>query len=519
MRKAQCMMPPELSRTAGPNSGSGLGGSWLAVVALAIFVSFSFQGSRGLYESTEGRYAECGLEMVKSGNYIEPTLSGRPHWTKPPMTYWVIAAGIELFGANEWGARLFNSVAFCLTVLAVAMIGRTLWDERTAIAAGLVYLSSPYTVLGAASLSTDTLLALWTTLAALCYVRVTTSAQGDTKRYLWGYGMWLSAGLGFLTKGPAVFIPLAALVVYHLIARRPFRELYPPGVVIFAAVGLSWTLLMASRHEGLLSYWVGEEMLKRFSSDTFHRNQRWYSPFEIYIPVVTIGLGPWLFFPARLFLRDRLYKVRRLTGLLSQSRTALLVLLWFALPLAVFMIAKTRLWLYVLPLYAPLCLASARAYIRTAGDRGLRRALIIAAATAIVLVGMKGIAANYPYKNDMKPVYELVRSQGPGPVHVAAVEEERLYGLQFYLGGMLERLSVSGEKPWADRSLNDALISIAGENTHERHVFVIRKDKLALIEGPLKHAGLSYRSAASGRWYVISVGPADGLPQTRGNLS
>ena len=77
--------------------------SWRVMLALALLVGFSFQGSRGLYETTEGRYVEVAREMVETGNWIEPTLGYRPHWAKPPLTYWAIAGGIKLLGVNEWG--------------------------------------------------------------------------------------------------------------------------------------------------------------------------------------------------------------------------------------------------------------------------------------------------------------------------------------------------------------------------------------------------------------------------------
>jgi 4-amino-4-deoxy-L-arabinose transferase-like glycosyltransferase len=63
------------------------------VLAIAFLITSVFQGSRGLYETTEGRYAECGREMLIAGKYLEPTLDFKPHWTKPPMTYWAIAGG------------------------------------------------------------------------------------------------------------------------------------------------------------------------------------------------------------------------------------------------------------------------------------------------------------------------------------------------------------------------------------------------------------------------------------------
>jgi len=45
-----------------------------ALLLWSLGIGLSFQGARGLFETTEGRYAECAREMVASGNYMEPTL-------------------------------------------------------------------------------------------------------------------------------------------------------------------------------------------------------------------------------------------------------------------------------------------------------------------------------------------------------------------------------------------------------------------------------------------------------------
>lgn len=58
--------------------------SLMLVVLLALLASFLFQGSRGLYEPTEGRYAECARETLLSGYLFDPLLNGAYHWSKPP---------------------------------------------------------------------------------------------------------------------------------------------------------------------------------------------------------------------------------------------------------------------------------------------------------------------------------------------------------------------------------------------------------------------------------------------------
>ena len=85
--------------------------AYALLVVVAVLAAFAFQGTRGLYASSETRYAECAREMVASGNWLEPTLAGEPHWTKPPLTYWAIAGGMVLLGRSEWAVRLYGAGA------------------------------------------------------------------------------------------------------------------------------------------------------------------------------------------------------------------------------------------------------------------------------------------------------------------------------------------------------------------------------------------------------------------------
>ncbi|MCX5759207.1 MAG: UDP phosphate-alpha-4-amino-4-deoxy-L-arabinose arabinosyl transferase, partial [Candidatus Hydrogenedentes bacterium] len=70
---------------------------YAAVLILACVVGFAFQGSHGLLESTEGRYAEAAREMLETGNWLVPQLDYHPHWTKPPLAYWAIIGGMMAF--------------------------------------------------------------------------------------------------------------------------------------------------------------------------------------------------------------------------------------------------------------------------------------------------------------------------------------------------------------------------------------------------------------------------------------
>ncbi len=418
-------------------------------------MALAFQGTRGLYEPTEGRYAEVAREMRESGNYLEPTLAHQPHWTKPPLTYWAIAGGLAIAGNNPWGVRAYNVVAFSLTVLAVAAIGTTLWNPHAGLLAGLVYLSSPYPALSAAAATADTLLALWMSLAVLAYVRAWKGTRADG----WARLMWVMFGLGFFTKGPPALLPLLALVVFHWIARRPFRLADPVGIVLGLTTGLWWYGLMVTRHHELGAYFIGREVVARTVSNEFHRNGQWYGAIAIYAPVLVLGQGVWLVDGIRTAWRRRLYSPRTLIAqLCARNMAGSLLLCWLLLPLAAFAFSRSRLPLYILPLYAPIALAIARGLnTASATAAARRRAVAIAVVSVAVLVGFKAVAAYRTSEKDATRVYhEAVRAAGRD-ARFALFLEEAFYGFEFHAGPDMERISMAGTEPWADRSLDGML--------------------------------------------------------------
>jgi hypothetical protein len=75
----------------------------LWVVLLAGIMAFGFQGTRGLWDPDEGRYTNVALEMMQSGDYFQPHRHHETlHVTKPPVTYWALAASMQSLGRNEW---------------------------------------------------------------------------------------------------------------------------------------------------------------------------------------------------------------------------------------------------------------------------------------------------------------------------------------------------------------------------------------------------------------------------------
>lgn len=472
----------------------------VVLLLLGLVLGLAFQGTRGLFETTEGRYAEAGREMLETGAWLEPQLDYQPHWTKPPATYWTVAGGLALLGDNAWGARFANAILFALTGLAVAGIGRLLWDARTGFIAGLVFLTSLFPFAAAAVLSTDTLLALTETLFLLGYVKAWRS-EGRSRRWAI-HGMWLALGASFLVKGPPGLLLLLPVLVFHWRAGRPFRMTEPGAILAGAVFGLWWYLLEVATHPGLLSYLVGEEVVARNLTDTFGRNPQWWAPFVIYLPVLLLAPGIWLVDAVRTFRESGSWGWRSIASALTERGSSRSLLLYVVvLPLVVLSLSRSRLPLYVLPLYPALALALARGVARYRIDP-LHHARRYAAAGAVLLIVAKGIASIIPSNSDMSALAAAVRSESGDAADVAAYGEAKLFGLQFYLNGALTRVPRDGVEG-GEKGLRRLLTTLPDG---EPLVIVARGRNRSTVADAIGTSGVIARSADEGGWrlWVVS---------------
>lgn len=488
---------------------AGEKGRLVFLLLLSLTTAFSFQGSRGLFETSEGRYAESSREMAERGTYTEPSLGYRPHWTKPPLTYWAVAAGTGLLGASEWGVRLFHALALVATVGVVYWIGRTAWDPVTGWIAGCVYATAPLAVFGAFTVTTDALLTLWEVAAVGCFVR-SAVAQGPGAGRRWTAAMWLFFGIGFLTKGPPALLPLLPLLVWRLGSGRRVALATPAGIGLFFLVGFSWYLWVVSRHPGLLGYFLGEEVVGRVSSDDVH-NAEWFKPFTLYLPVIALAVGPWACGWVRGLRGAGGRPFRRFADDLRRGGFVSLAVLWVLVPLVVFSVVKSRLPLYLLPLTAPLALLAACG-IRRHRPEGppLRRVAGIALATAAVLVGAKGVASYVPHADNMAQLYGFMRAFSPGPVSRAAsfTGGKKLYGLQYYLDGNLHRVTWTGGERFADESLGTYLTAVAA-SADERPVLLVAHPKYRVdLHRTFRRYGVSFQEAQGRFWTLFSLSGA-----------
>lgn len=456
---------------------------------LVLLLAFAFLGSRGLWEPDEGRYALCARGMVTSGDWIWPRLDGELHLTKPPLTYWAIAGPVALFGPGEWAARLYLGLSFALTTLLVSSLGRRMWDRETGLAAGLVHVTTLLPFAAASVITPDTLLTLWEVLALYAGWRAW-SADSPGGRRTWPAVTGLAFGLAFLTKGPPGLLFLPAL---YLFRRLPGgrREGAPPvlngtGLAALLAIGLGWFAVILARRPDLLSWFLGSEVAGRMAGE-HHRNSEWYGALVVYGPVFLLGGLPWNWtwlVAARRFAAAPGGFWRAVAG----RPRALFLLLAVGLPLAVFVVARSRLAFYVLPLFAPLSLAAGRILSGRRGGPAIGWRFVLT--WAALLLAIRFGVADWSGAPDARRLHRELGADAALPT--LALERPSHHGLTWYAGQPVRRMA------WTDEAGPPAVPGVAeilGEAAHDRRsrLILARDADAGRLLGELARVGFPCR--------------------------
>lgn len=471
-----------------------------ALAAMVLMLALALLGLRGLWDPDEGRYTNVALMMLDSGDWLNPRRNHEVgHWTKPPLTYWAIAVSVAVFGPSPWAARLPGALAYLLCTWLTWRIGRRLVPQAPHIAAlAWATMLLPF---GASQLiTTDMLLTACETLAVWAFVE---SRFGSGRHpWRWSVVMWSGFALAFLTKGPPGLLPLLPLTAFAwLVPRVHGRRLFDlAGLVVFALLALPWYVAVVIGNPGLFAYFVGDEVINRVTTDEFGRHAEWYAWIEIYLPTLLLGTLPWT--PA-------LWRwARSVPALLrgwrhGAARRAqaerLLPVLWLLLPLLVFCLARSRMPLYVLPLFVPMALLVAQQW---AGEgRGLPRWPWLLGWCALLL-GLQVAASHWPTHKNAANWADAIRQRHPQPLReVVFVDDMARYGLHLHLGVKVEKVSLAPLPPangYAAPAYDSDLAFELAE--HEPDVVWITKQaRWSQVRRQLQAAG--YRGQALGAPY------------------
>jgi 4-amino-4-deoxy-L-arabinose transferase-like glycosyltransferase len=196
----------------------------LVVLALApLWLLLMF--ARGLWTPDEPREADIAWRMSLQGDRTLPQLAGRPFLEKPPLSYWMSAAALTVFGDSAAAARVPNLLYALIAALSVAALALAMQAGVPAAAMAAVVAMSALTVLRVTVwLAPDACLLAGCALGLAGAWHGYRAPAGQAKAR--GYAlMHLGAAIGFMAKSaPGWLVPALALLALIAWERR-WREL------------------------------------------------------------------------------------------------------------------------------------------------------------------------------------------------------------------------------------------------------------------------------------------------------
>jgi 4-amino-4-deoxy-L-arabinose transferase-like glycosyltransferase len=225
----------------------------LAVAAVLLLVWCVGIFGRGYWTPDEPREADIAWRMSWQPDKAVPLLAGEAFCEKPPLTYWLAAIPIRLFGAEAWAARLPNLLYALITALGAGLLARRCAGRG----AGLI---------GAAAMATFLLsyqVSIWLATDAPLLASVTIAILGAyqgfyatrTRERLRGYLLMHAAlGVAFLSKSAVAWMVPATALLSLAIWEKRWRELLRwelyVGLLLQAALILTWIGFVYAGNDG-----------------------------------------------------------------------------------------------------------------------------------------------------------------------------------------------------------------------------------------------------------------------------
>jgi outer membrane protein assembly factor BamB len=313
------------------------------LVVLVFLITFFLSLTNApMWVADEKTYSQMAYHMVKSGDYLVPYGFGEPAiWAgKPPLYMWTMSLAYQAFGVNNFASRLSSPVFGGLSLLVVYFLAKKLYNRYVGLLSVVVLGTFAMFFSFATHAMTDGPLVFF--MLASVYFLLLSEETKNAQWYAALSGMLF--GLALLTKQlEALLIPMI-IIVYFALTKKSFRFLFTKRLGLFLGLALlvfmPWVLYMDLSFKSFWDYYFI------------------YADFTRTLATVEGHVGNYFFYFNYLVKNDNMLWLALLpfaTGLCAVNAVVkghkgdILILAWIAIVLAVFTVAQTKLYWYILP--------------------------------------------------------------------------------------------------------------------------------------------------------------------------
>ena len=270
------------------------------LLLLAGLLFFLALGNHELQGSTEARVSGIAMAMHLDNDWVVPQLFREPFLEKPPLSLWLDAGAIRLFGGTPGAVRLASAFAGLFSVMLLyGMLRRFGRPKALAFCAALILATMASYWGNVRGVGEDSLLSLGVTTALLAFYQAVRPGREGSSAWAW---MLFTAGmviatlskgvLGLALPGIVIFVYLTSISLMD--KRLRIGEWLKPGVfTVLALVPLMIWLGFLFQRGGMQA--VGEVLwtnsVGRFSGSFVEAGH--YEPFYYYFAKLPQAFLPW----------------------------------------------------------------------------------------------------------------------------------------------------------------------------------------------------------------------------------
>lgn len=309
----------------------------LITVAAAISALYLYKlNGAGVLGPDEPRYAAIGRRMAQTGDLVTPRLWGSPWFEKPPLLYWMAAAGTSLgLGPDLCGRLPVALLSLAFLALCFVLLKREFGFRVGAAAMALLATSAGWLAFSSLCL-TDLPLACFFSLAVFLSLPVLREQPKLVRLNRRFALIGVSIGLAALAKG---LVPIALALPLLWFLRRFWRKWWIAVAAFIVIAGPWYVAVYVKNGYPFIEDFFLKHHLERLYSASLQHVQPWY----YYLPVLLAGIFPWTPLLGIFFLRSKAWDSRR--------RCLAGVVLW---GLLLFSASLNKLPGYLLPLFPSL---------------------------------------------------------------------------------------------------------------------------------------------------------------------
>jgi len=340
----------------------------LLILFFALFMRVVSMGRYPLFDTTEARYAGIALEMLKSGDWIVPSLplTHEAFLAKPVLSFWCIAASLGAFGVNEFAARLPNLLETILILFFTYLIARKFYDKFTSLLAPCLLFTASFIFIQAGTVDLDVMLCLINTVSFWAYLNILQATERNNKKDKLIYETLLGilVALNLLNKGLIGLVLFGGSILLFSLWKKNSLLIFRVNWLLIAIIGVllaaPWYLAAEARHPDFLKYFFLNEHFYRYLKKDY--GDRYGTPhLEVHGTSLVFVLGafmPWS--PLLIASFNDL-----ISSKVNRNNSAKFLWSCFLFPPVFFILVRSLLMNYILVSLPFIAILSARVIIKT----------------------------------------------------------------------------------------------------------------------------------------------------------